>query len=69
MLKSDSLSLARIRRDVGAAALLADKRARAAWWAARSIAARPSVLAVKIMAKAAIARNHHATGDDRPSIS
>jgi glycosyltransferase involved in cell wall biosynthesis len=68
MLKSDSLSLARIRRDVGSAALLADKRARAAWWAAKSLTARPSVLAVKIMARAAIPRHRHGAGDSHGGI-
>ena len=64
----DAQSLARLRRDVGAAALRADQRARAAWWAARSLTARPSLRAVKIMARAAIPRSHNRSDDPRQPI-
>ena len=68
LLKVDSPSLARVRRDVGAAALLADQRARAAWWAASSLTARTSLRAVKIMARAAIPRDYHRTDNPRQPI-
>jgi hypothetical protein len=55
LLRSDRQSLARMRRDVAAAALLAGKRTSAIRWSVSSLRVQPSLRAVKLLVRSVIA--------------